>query len=294
MAGGSDVRQRSPRRSKLVARGGTWEVIAAANASGADIVHIELESGFAPEHRPTAVDVTRRALTKLDWTGKEAWVRFPHVDSAETMSSLAHILGGRPHLVYCAKVKTAEDVQKLDRAVSRYEQEIGIPLGSTQVGAVIERVESLDNVKAIAFASPRMGAIMFGANDMSLDFGYRRTGATDLAYETLYIRSKMVLAGRLARIDIIDAAFMNYSDLVSSEVDADFSARMGFTGKTAISAAQIEGIHRAFIPTEKELIWAHKVLEAAKCPGETQRLVDDDVIDNFDIARAETLVARAG
>ena len=82
-------------------------------------------------------------------------------------------------------------------------------------------------------------------------------------HETLYIRSRMVLAGRLAKIDVIDAAYMNRADPASGEADAEFSARMGFTGKTALSAEQIAGIHRAFVPTAKELAWARAVLAAA-------------------------------
>jgi citrate lyase subunit beta / citryl-CoA lyase len=288
------VRTRSLRRSKLVAKGGTWEAIATANASAADIVHIELESGFPPEARAAAVETTRRALTEMNWSGKEAWVRFRQVDAAETLTELAYVLGGRPHLVYCAKVKSAGDILRLDRAVSRSEEENGFAPGSTQIGAVIERVEALSNVEAIAAASPRMGAIMFGANDMSLDFGYRRTGVVGVDHETLYIRSRMVLAGRLARIGIIDAAFMNRNDIESSDADAQFSARMGFTGKTALSADQIAGIHRAFVPTPRELTWAHEVLAAASQEDEALRLVDGDPIDAFSISWAETLVARAG
>ena len=257
------IRKRGLRRSKLVVKGGTWEAIATANASAADIVHIELEAGFPPEYRAAAVETTRRALTEMDWSNKEAWVRFRQIDTAETLAELAYVLGGRPHLVYCAKVKSTADILRLDQAVSRYEGENGIAPGSTQIGAVIERIEALGDVEAIAAASPRMGAIMFGANDMSLDFGYRRTGVVGVDHETLYIRSRMVLAGRLAKIDIIDAAFMDRNDIESSDADAQFSARMGFTGKSALSGDQIAGIHRAFVPTPKELAWAREVLAAA-------------------------------
>ncbi|WP_165820206.1 CoA ester lyase [Microvirga sp. KLBC 81] len=288
------IRKRGLRRSKLVAKGGTWKAIAAANASAADIVHIELESGFPPEARAAAVETTRMALTEMDWSGKEAWVRFPHIDAPETKTHLAYVLGGRPHLVYCAKVKSVDDILRLDEAVSRGEDENGIEPGSTQIGAVIERIEALSNVEAIAAASPRMGAIMFGANDMSLDFGYRRTGIVGVDHETLYIRSRMVLAGRLAKIDIIDAAFMNRNDIESSDADAQFSARMGFTGKNALSADQIPGIHRAFVPTPKELTWAREVLAAAAHEDVSLRLIDGDPIEAFDILRAETLIARAG
>jgi citrate lyase subunit beta / citryl-CoA lyase len=293
MASQAVTRKRGLRRSKLVAKGGTWETISAANASAADIIHIELESGFPQERRPAAVEAACRALAEMDWSGKEAWVRFRHIDAPGTADELARVLVGRPHLVYCAKVKSPEDILKLDRTVSRLEADIGIPPGSTQIGAVIERIEALNQVEAIAAASPRMGAIMFGANDMSLDFGYRRTGIVGMDHETLYIRSRMVLAGRLAKIDVIDAAYMNRADPASGEADAEFSARMGFTGKTALSAEQIAGIHRAFVPTARELAWARAVLAAAVEENEALRLVDDDPIDDSDILRARVLIARA-
>lgn len=289
----ASLRRLGLRRSKLVAKGGTWEAIAAANASGADVIHIELEAGFPPEHRPAAVETTCKALREMDWSHTEAWVRFRHVDTPETLSELAAVIAARPHLVYCAKVKTAEDLHKLDRIVTQYEKDYGIEMGSIQIGAVIERLEALKNVDAIANASPRMGALMFGANDMSLDVGYRRTNTPELEYETLYIRSQILLAGRLAKIDIFDGAYMDRTDLEGSEAGARFSARMGFSGKTALSAAQVPGIHRAFVPTQRELAWARDVLAAANGPDGSFGLVDDDVIDETDVARAQILIARA-
>jgi citrate lyase subunit beta/citryl-CoA lyase len=282
------------RRSKLVAKGGTWQVIAAAATSCADIVHIELEASLGHVPRAEAVETVRRSLEEMDWSGKEAWVRFRHVDAPGTAEEIARVLPGRPHLVYCAKVRTAEDIRKLDRVVSEAEDMLEIPQGSTQIGAVIERVEALAQVEAIAAASPRMGALMFGANDMSLDFGYRRSGIPGEDDETLMIRSRMVLAGRLAKIDILDCAYMNRGDHDGAELDAQYSARLGFTGKNALTTDQLEGIHRAFVPVDRELIWAREVVVAAAHPDPAQRLVDDDPIDEADLRRAQILIARAG
>ncbi len=293
MTAASEPRCRSLRRSKLVAKGGTWNGLLAAHGSGADIVHIELEAGFSEDERPSAVTNARRALDELDWSGTEAWVRFRHIDTPATVEEMRLILPGRPQLVYCAKVKSADDIVKLDRTVTVLEAELGIMPGSTQIGAVIERVEALAQVEAIAAASPRMGAIMFGANDMSLDFGYRRTGVVGQDEETLFIRSRMVMAGRLAKIDIIDAAYMDRADLTAGAADAAFSARMGFTGKNALTAAQVTGIHQAFTPTIREQAWAREVLAAAAQSDPALRLVDGDPVDPRDIRRAEVLIGRA-
>jgi citrate lyase subunit beta/citryl-CoA lyase len=287
-----EPRRQGLRRSKLVAKGGTWESVSAAHASDADIVHIELEAGFSEEMRPSAVANARRALIELDWSGKEAWVRFRHIDTPATVDEIRTVLPGLPQLVYCAKVRSPADIVKLDRIISGLEAELGMIVGSTQIGAVIERVEALAQVEAIAAASPRMGAIMFGANDMSLDFGYRRTGVVGQDEETIFIRSRMVMAGRLAKIDIIDAAYMDRADLAAGASDAAFSARMGFTGKNALTAAQVTGIHQAFTPTIPEQAWAREVLAAAAQSDPALRLVDGDPVDPRDIRRAEVLIGR--
>jgi citrate lyase subunit beta/citryl-CoA lyase len=289
----TEGRIRGLRRSKLLAKGGTWEVIAEANDSIADIVHIELESGFADQARPAAVEATCRALAEMDWSGKEAWVRFRHIDETGTREEISLVMAGRPHLVYCAKVKTADDIRRLDEAVTACESRYGIDPGSTQIGAVIERIEALYALDAIVSASPRMGAIMFGANDMSLDVGYRRSGVVGENPETLYIRSRMVLAGRLAKIDVLDAAWTNWSNIADSAADAQFSARMGFTGKTALKPAQLAGIHDAFKPSARELAWAEQVVAVSKLEDEHLRIVDGDRIDSADVAWASCLMGRA-
>jgi citrate lyase subunit beta/citryl-CoA lyase len=277
-----------PRRSKLVVKGGTFEGIAAANSSGADIVHIELEGGFPPEKRPDAVRATCRALRELDWSMQEAWVRFRHIDAPGTAEEIEEVMAERPSLVYCAKVRSEEDIVRLHNHVSRIESQLGLPVGETALGAVIERVAALSRVEQIASASPRMSAIMFGANDMSLDFGYRRTGTVGSDEETIYIRSRMIMAGRLAGIDIVDAAFAHQEDLEGGEADARFSARMGFTAKNTLDARQVPGIHRAFEPTQKELKWAEEVLSARKTGG----LLDDEPVRMSDVVRAQRTLAR--
>jgi citrate lyase subunit beta / citryl-CoA lyase len=87
---------------------------------------------------------------------------------------------------------------------------------------------------------------------------------------------------------------MDRDDAEASEADARFSARLGFTGKTALSADQVAGIHRAFVPTAKELAWAREVLSSAAHEDVSLRLVDGDPVDPLDFLRAETLIARVG
>ena len=286
------VAKRSLRRSKLIVPGDKWELICKAHACGADIIHLDLEDGVTPQGRSLARETVTRALRELQWTAQEAWVRIGHFSEDGVKADLAAAVKGRPSLIYMAKVQGPEDMRRLDELVTLAEADAGIELGSIQIGAVIERIQALHNVEAIAAANSRMGAIVFGVADMANEFGYRQSLLPGQDYETLYARSRMILAARLAGIDVIDAPFPLFRDLESSEIDARFSARLGFTGKSAISPRQIEGIHRAFSPTEEELAWARKVLEAEK-GGEAISVVDGEMVDKPHFLKAQRIVARA-
>lgn len=288
--------KRSLRRSKLIVPGDRWEMICKARASGADIIHIDLEDGVAPQNKALARATMSRALCELDWSAQEAWVRIDHLDVAATLDDLAAAVPGRPSLIYMAKTQTPDDMRRLDERVTELEAEHGIEPGSIQIGAVIERIRALHHVEAIAAANSRMGAIVFGVADMSNEFGYRQSLLPGQDYETLYARSRMILAARLAGIDVIDAPFPLFRDLEGSEVDARFSARLGFTGKSAITPRQIEGIHRAFSPTEKELAWARKVMDVAQAvetTGTAVSTVDGEMVDKPHFLKAARILARA-
>jgi citrate lyase subunit beta/citryl-CoA lyase len=270
-------------------------MICKAQASAADIVHIDLEDAIAPQNKALARETMLRALRELDWSRQEVWIRIDHLSNEETAAHLAAAIQGQPSLIYMAKTQTPEDMQRLDELVSAGEARHGIEHGSIQIGAVIERIRALHNVEAIAAASARMGAIVFGVADMANEYGYRQSLLPGQDYETLYARSRMILAARLAGIDVIDAPFPLFRDLDNSEIDARFSARLGFTGKSAISPRQVEGIHRAFSPTDKELAWARKVMEVAASVGSTGTAVatvDGEMVDKPHFLKAERILAR--
>jgi citrate lyase subunit beta/citryl-CoA lyase len=142
-----------------------------------------------------------------------------------------------------------------------------------------------------------MGMLAFGVGDLSNEYRYRHSQIPGGDYETLYARSRMVLAARLAGIDVIDAPFAGFRDQESGRKDADFSARLGFDGKSAISPRQIPGIHAAFDPSPKEISWAEEVMEAkreADRSGTAIFTVDGTMIDKPHFIMAERILARIG
>ena len=75
------------------------------------------------------------------------------------------------------------------------------------------------------------------------------------------------------------------------------AANYGFTGKSCIHPTQIDVIHRAFMPTDKDVEHARKVMSAvedARKNGEGVFVVDGKMIDEPVIMRAHKVLVQVG
>jgi citrate lyase subunit beta/citryl-CoA lyase len=82
------------------------------------------------------------------------------------------------------------------------------------------------------------------------------------------------------------------TDLTSGEparADAEYAARLGFTGKLCIHPVQIGPVNAAFEPSAEQIAWARKVLDAV---GDGALKVDGHMIDAPVLERARRLLAR--
>ena len=71
------------------------------------------------------------------------------------------------------KVTSAEHVVWLDLLLGQVEREAGLPPGQTGIEAQIEDAGGLAAVNAIAAASPRLEALVFGPADFMASVGIR-------------------------------------------------------------------------------------------------------------------------
>jgi len=290
-------RNTSLRRTQLITPcDDAWNMMLKAAASNTDIVRLELEDGVVPERKAEARKWCLRGLQEIDWGNKEVWVRITHFDFGYAEDDIDTLVQGQPNVILMGKTQGPEDMLKLDQMITAAEQRHGVPVGTIKIGCVIERIRAVHKVEELAACSPRMSMMCCGLDDLSNEYGYRLTRLPADALETLYVRSRVVLAARLAGITALDYPYLKYRDLESSEIDARFSARLGFHGKQIISPSQVAGVHRAFAPTEKELAWATAIMEAVdKAAGSTAAvfIVNAEMIDAPHIIQAQRIIERA-
>jgi len=151
--------------------------------------------------------------------------------------------------------------------------------------ALIETAKGLAGVEEIAQAAAR---IAFGSIDFAADLSMGHTRLSLLS-----ARSRIVLASRLAGspapIDGVTTAIHD-SDAILS--DCIHAVEMGFGGKLLIHPAQIAPARQGFRPTQAEIDWAIRILEAAT-QGGAALSVDGAMVDAPVIARANQIMGRA-
>lgn len=265
------------RRSVLFSPGDQPELMRKAPETDADVVVFDLEDGVAPSNKQMGREAVAEVLSELD-CDCEVCVRVP----AEC-DDLSFLGNSPPDSVMCPKTESATDITDLSALLD--EQGLSIP-----VLALCETAGGILHAEEIA-AAPATTAIAFGAEDLSADIGANRTKD---GTEVLYAREHVVLAASAANVDAIDTVFTDIEDTTRLTEETEFARDFGYDGKMAIHPAQVPVINDAFVPTEEQIEWAERVLDAHdEHEGKGVFRVEGEMIDAPLISRAEDVLDRA-
>ena len=206
-------------------------------------------------------------------------------------ADLAAVVGPRLDLLNLPKVESAEDVRVAVKALTLLESERGI---TRRIGilANIESPRGLRFATEIASADPRVAGLQLGFADLFEPLGIDRTDAAAVHQIQLAMR----LAAGEAGIWAYDAAYGAIKDLEGYRAEALAAKRLGYLGKTCIHPSQIALANEIFRPTEAEIAFAQRVVEAAEIAAQTGTgafTVDGRMIDAPFIKRARAIVAIA-
>ena len=163
-----------------------------------------------------------------------------------------------------------------------------------EIMVTIENPRGLNNVEQILASSPLITSMEFGSEDYALNLGIY--GVDRSGQSTLYARSRIVASGHAAGVDVLDQAFVGLSDPEGLRAAALEARNLGFTGKAVIHPSQIDIVNGVFTPSEDELKWARRVLEAwksAQAEGRGAFRLDDKRVDVVHVKMAESVISKA-
>ena len=250
------------RRSMLFVPGDNAAMLSTSFVYKPDSVMFDLEDAVSPREKDSARLMVYQALQHPAYRDIEPVVRINGVDSPFWQNDLEAAIRGGVDIVRLPKTETVHDIQELEAHVVRIEKACGRPVGDTKLMAAIESAVGVVNAVAIATASPRMSAIALAGFDYLVDMHTRRGSGWEP--ELFYARAAVLHAARAAKIDAFDVVFGNVNDDEGFLREVNIAKQLGFNGKSLIHPKQIELLHKAYAPDEKEVDHAKRVLAAAE------------------------------
>jgi citrate lyase subunit beta / citryl-CoA lyase len=258
-------------RSLLFVPGSKPERFEKALQSGADAVIIDLEDAVSPEEK----DKARRAIASWVRPDRPVLIRVnargtPWFKEDALLCRLPGVAG-----LILPKTESSTDITEL----------ISISKKRTAVFPLIESAQGMWNVLSIAKA-PFVQQLMFGTLDFMVDLNM------ELENDQLNLyRAQMTSASRIADIrPPIDGVTLYIDEPALIASDTLNGKRWGFAGKLCIHPRQVETVNHAYAPSEHEILWARRVLEAANKEQVAALSVDGKMVDKPVFLRAQRII----
>lgn len=286
------------RRSELTTPAHSERMIRKAADGPADVVILDLEDACAVSVKEAARDVLVATARAIDWGGKILAFRPNPAGSTWFEADLRHVvagLGERLDAVVLPKADGPRDVEATDRLLGALEAEHGLPPGRIALEVLIETPRAVEALAAIAAASPRTAALIFGVADYAALLGARLT--PDVFTDYAYARGRLVNVARAHGLTPIDCVTFQFKDLARTRDDAARARAMGFEGKWCVHPEQVAIVNDAFTPSPQEVEHARRVVAAYRAADQEGRgaiVLDDEMVDLATVRVAERVLALAG
>ena len=223
-----------------------------------DSIMLDLEDAVAENQKDAARFSLYHALKEINYRGCERVVRINGLDTPYWEEDIHCAVAGGCDAIRIPKTESALDVQRVETVVEECEKQYGIPEGHTLIMTAIESARGVMKALDICEASERMFGIALSGGDYTKDL---QTHITGTGLELMGARQNMIIAARAAGVQCFDTVYTNLDDMDGFRRDVETIHLMGFDGKSIINPRQINIVHEIFTPTQKDIIFAEKVVK---------------------------------
>lgn len=278
------------RFSRLYLPGNSPGLMINAGLHQAHGIILDLEDSVAPDRKDEARILVRNALRKLDFRGAERMVR---INQGETgFTDLESVIPQNVNMVLIPKCESASQVIEVQAKI--------IEIGKRRklsnrvfLMPIVESAAGVENSYEIACASEDVAAIAIGLEDFTADLGVQRTPE---GTESLFARSRLVIAAKAAGIQPIDSVFSDVADIEGLKQNVKNSKTLGFEGMGCIHPRQIRIINQGYAPDYSEIEKACRIImafEEALSNGSGVVAIGSKMIDAPVVSRAERTITTA-
>ena len=275
-------------RSWLFVPGDSERKLAKAPETGADAVIVDLEDAVAVEAKPAARELAAEWLAahrpQVATRRFERWVRINPLDSPFWRDDLFAAMRGGPDGIVLPKSSGPEQVRQLTAEIYELEQRHGIATGSTLIIPLVsETAAAAMTINAyVGVHLPRLGGLMWGAEDLSAAIGASRKYGVDGNWTATFrmVRATVLLTAHACDVPAIDTLHADFRDDGGLVWMAAAARADGFSGMLAIHPSQVAPINTAFTPSEAELARARAIVAAFESsPGAGVVALEGEMLD---------------
>jgi malyl-CoA/(S)-citramalyl-CoA lyase len=280
-------------------------------AARADIVLGNLEDAIAVENKEAARAGLVRVGREIDLGGTALWTRVNALESPwvlDDITTLVTEIGDVLEVIMVPKVEGPEDIHYVDRLLAQLEAKAGLER-PILVHALLETAAGVNNVKEIAFASPRMQGMSLGPADLAASRRMKttRVGGGHPGYRVLadpdgdgprastqqdlwhYTLARMVDACAAAGILPFYGPYGDIKDVEGCEAQFRSAFLLGCVGAWSLHPVQIDIAKQVFSPDPEEVAFARKVIEAIP-DGQGVHMIDGKMQDDATWKQARVMV----
>ena len=275
------------RFSRLYLPGNTPNLMINAGLHSADGIILDLEDSVAPEKKDEARILVRNALRQINFYGAERMVRINQGERG--LEDLKYVIPHNVNLILVPKCEDADYLIKVENEINAIRNKLSLR-NEVYLMPIIETALGVENSFNIARSVRSIVAMAIGLEDYTADLGVPRTIE---GKESLYARTRIVVAAKAAGIQPIDSVFSDVGDMESLRENVRVSKSLGFEGMGCIHPRQINVIKEQFAPDESEIEKSKKIVLAfadAKLKGLGVVALGSKMIDPPVVARAQRLI----
>ncbi|MEM9141198.1 MAG: CoA ester lyase, partial [Pseudomonadota bacterium] len=193
-----------PRRTALYMPGSKPRALDKAQTLPADCLILDLEDAVAPAEKPAARGMVVGAVKDGDYGARELIIRINGLDTEWGSDDLTAAAQSKADAILVPKVDSAAMVLDVEARM----QAAGAP-ATMAIWAMMETPLGMLNAAEIAAASPRLGCLVMGTNDLVKDLG---AAHTDARLPVVTALGLCMLAARAHGLAILDGVYNAFKD----------------------------------------------------------------------------------
>lgn len=279
--------------------------------SEVDVVLGNLEDAIPADAKEAARDGFIAMARDNNFGATGLWTRINALNSPwalDDVTAIVAAIGNKLDVIMLPKVDGAWDIHYLDQLLAQLEARHGVTK-PILIHAILETAEGVNNVEAIASASPRMHGMSLGPADLAASRAMKttRVGGGHPDYKVLsdasgggvrpafqqdlwhYTLGKMIDACAAAGIKPFYGPFGDFSDLDACESQFRNAFLMGCAGAWSLHPTQVAIAKKVFSPDPNEVAFARKILDAMP-DGTGAVMIDGKMQDDATWKQAKVVV----